>query len=333
MNETLRDVGSREIERIAPVRKKVSTGSLRELIVLIPVVVTAVVLSVLSPYFLTGNNLGALAIGMVPDAVIAVGMTFLMISGGFDLSVGSVMALAGVAVSWLLLQGVPPVIAGVCGVFVGVGTGAVNGLMVTRAKVNPLIATLAMMWIARGVSLAITQGSPMSNLPDSFAILGQGYVLNTVPVSVIVMLVTVVGADLIARKTVVARQAYYVGGNEKAALLSGIRVERVRLACYMLSGALAAFAGLILTSRLMSATPTAGNGMELRAISATVIGGATLAGGEGTVLGTFMGVIFMALVQNALTLLDVSLYWHGAIMGAILAIAVTLDMLSKRKRP
>ncbi len=328
----IEDVRRRAAESASKARTQRRTKPFRELMVAGAVVVTATVLSQVSPYFLTASNLGAVAVGMVPEAIVAVGMMYLLIAGGFDLSVGSVMALSGVVVAWLLLQGAGPVIAAAAGIAVGAVAGLANGFMVTFARVNALIATLAMMWIARGVALAATQGYPLANLPKSFATLGQGYVLDLVPASVVLMLVLVVVADVLGRKSLVARQAYYVGGNERAARLSGIRVERVRLAFYLLSGTLAGLAGVVLTSRLMSATPTAGVGVELRAVSAAVIGGASLAGGEGTILGAFLGIVFMSLIQNGLTLLDVSLYWHGVVTGVILAAAVTVDMLSRPKR-
>ena len=172
----------------------------------------------------------------MPEAIIAVGMAYLIIAGGFDLSVGSVMALAGVGVAWLLKSGVSPALAIPFGLAIGATAGTINGLMVTKARVNPLIATLAMMWVARGIAQAATESKQLADLPASFAMLGQGFFFGIVPVSVALMVVIVITADLMARKSQVARQVYYVGGNENAARFSGISVGKVRLVCYLLSG-------------------------------------------------------------------------------------------------
>lgn len=296
------------------------------------VMLLAGVLTVTTQYFATIGNIRALAINIAPEALIAVTMTYLIISGGFDLSVGSVMGLAGVVVAWLLVHGQPIPVAVCAGAAAGALIGTANGLMVTRIRVNALIATLASMWLARGLALALTQGYPLANLPDAFGNFGRNYVLGMIPVPVLVMFIVVIAGDFAARRMRIGRLVYYVGGNEKAARYSGIRVDRIRLACYALSGLAAAVAGITLTSRLLSATPTAGVGVELRAICAVVIGGASLSGGEGTVLGTFLGMMFMALVGNALTMLDVSLYWHQVVTGGILALAVSTDTIIRRRQ-
>lgn len=302
----------------------------RELVIAGLVLLLAIILSVATPHFASVANLTAVAINVAPEVLIAVAMTLLMVAGGFDLSVGSVMGLAGVVVAWLLVQGVPVPIAVGAAAVVGCAVGLANGLMVTRIRVNALMATLATMWIARGLALAMTQGYPLANLPDSFGMLGQSYVFGIIPLPVVIMIVVVAVGDFAARHLRMVRQVYFIGGNEKAARFSGIRVDRVRLACFCFTALAAAWAGILLTSRLLSATPTAGTGVELRVICAVVIGGASLSGGEGSVLGAFFGMIFMALVGNALTMLDVSLYWHQIVTGAILAIAVSADVLIRR---
>ncbi len=296
------------------------------------VVLLAGALGTTTPYFATFGNIKALAINMAPEALIAVAMTYLLISGGFDLSVGSVMGLTGVVVAWLLVHGLPLPVAVFAGIAAGTLIGVANGLMVTRIRVNALIATLATMWLARGLALVLTQGYPLANLPEAFGGLGRNYILGVMPVPVLLMLVTVAAGDFAARRMRIGRLVYYVGGNEKAARYSGIRVDRIRLTCYALSGLAASVAGITLTSRLLSATPTAGVGVELRAICAVVIGGASLSGGEGTVLGTFLGMMFMTLVGNSLTMLDVSLYWHQVVTGGILAAAVSVDTIIRRRR-
>jgi ribose transport system permease protein len=241
------------------------------------------------------------------------------------------MALCGVIAGLVMREGYGIALGAACGLALGAACGLVNGVIVTKARVNPLIATLGMMSVARGFSLVITQGYSVTDLPSAFKFLGEGR-LWIFPVSVVVMATIVAAGDLCLRKHRFLRQVYYIGGNERAARFSGIKVDQVRIFTYVLSGLLAAFGGIMLTSRLMTATPMAGQNVELKTISAAVIGGASLAGGEGTVLGGFLGIIFMALISNALTLLDVSLYWHGVVLGAVLIAAVSLDMVLKKKR-
>jgi ribose transport system permease protein len=213
---------------------------------------------------------------------------------------------------------------------VGALAGAINGLVVTRIKVNPLIATLGMMAIARSCALGFTSGRPVIGVPKDFAWIGQG-VIAGIPVPVLIMIVIVLLADIMLRRARAPRQLYYVGGSEKAAKLTGINVERVVFFTFVASGVFAALAGIISMARLTSGVPTAFVGVELRIIAACVIGGASLSGGEGTIAGALLGLIFMALVTNALTLFGVSIYWEGVVTGTILTLAVSIDMLSRRR--
>lgn len=303
----------------------------REVVMVLVVVAAAAVTSVLSPYFLSPNNLRAMLIGLVPTAIITTGMAILLVSGGFDLSVGSVMALAGTVVGWLMLRGLSiPVAVGVV-LLLGLAIGLVNGAVVTRLGVNPLIATLGMMSIARGIALVLTEGYSVTGLPKAFGWAGRTDV-GGIPVMVIVLLAVVLLADFGLRKSRFLRQVYYIGGNERAARLSGIRVDEIRIFTYVLTSVLAALAGILLASRLMAGTPTAGMGLELQAIAAAVLGGASLSGGEGSVLGAVLGVVFVAIIANALTLLAVSIYWQGVVAGTILILAVSLDMVAQRRR-
>jgi ribose transport system permease protein len=258
-------------------------------------------------------------------------MTMLLISGNFDLSVGSVMALSGIAAAWLMVKGhMSPPIGVLGGLAVGAVAGSINGLVVTRIGVNPLIATLGMMAIARGSALGFTSGHPVINVPMSFAWIGQGS-LAGMPIPILIMVVVVLVADVLLRRGRALRQLYYVGGSPKAAKLSGINVNRVVFSAFVASGLFAAMAGIISLARLTSGVPTAFAGVELRIIAACVIGGASLSGGEGTVAGALLGLIFMALVTNALTLFGVSIYWEGVVTGTILTTAVSLDMISRRR--
>lgn len=305
-------------------------ASLREAALLIMIAILIVAMSLASPYFLSIANFQAVVAGMVPTAIIVVGMTVLLVSGSFDLSVGSVMALSSTVVALLLLSGVPIPFAILAACAVGLGIGALNGLIVTVLGVNPLIATLGTMSMARGVALVFTEGFSLSSLPAGFAVFGKAQILG-LPLMAWIMLVIVVLGDIGLRRTRFLRQVYFIGGNERAAALSGIPVARVRVICFMLSGLLAAVAGILLASRLMSGTPTAGNALELQVLAAAVIGGASLRGGEGTVLGAFLGVVFVALISNAMTMLAVSIYWQMIVTGFVLIVAVAVDMLARRK--
>ena len=304
---------------------------IRELTLIMLITVIIVVMANINPYFFSFSNFRAVAVGMTPTAIIVIGMAILLASGGFDLSVGSVMALSSTVVAMLLLTGMPIFIAVLCGLIMGGVIGVANGVLVTSFGINPLIATLGTMSIARGIALVLTEGFSVSSLPSSFAWIGKAS-FGGFPVIVIVTLVLVVLFDLAVRHTRFFRQVYFIGANEKAAMLSGIHVNRVRIILYALTGILAAFAGILLASRLMSGTPTAGNGNELQVLAAAVIGGASLRGGEGTILGAFLGVVFVALINNTMTMLAVSIYWQMIVIGGVLIMAVALDMLIRSKR-
>ena len=303
----------------------------REISMLVLIFVTCVLMATLSPHFLNMANFTAIARGFSMEGLVVVGMSTLLIAGAFDLSVGSIMALSGIIAAWLIVKGqMPYPVAVLGGLGVGLVSGAINGIIVTRIKVNPLIATLGMMSVARGVALGFTEGHPVINVPKDFALLGQGYWFG-VPLPIIYMLVIVVIADILLRRGRVFRQLYYVGSSEKAARLSGINVDRVVLLAYIGCGVITALAGVISMARLTSGVPTAFAGVELRIIAACVIGGCSLSGGEGTTIGAVLGLIFMALITNALTLFGVSIYWEGVVTGTILTAAVSFDMLSRRR--
>jgi ribose transport system permease protein len=304
-------------------------ATMREAALVVMIAILVVTMSFASPDFLSVANFQAIIAGMVPTAIIVVGMTILLVSGSFDLSVGSVMALASTVVALLLLAGVPIPVAILAACVLGLAVGALNGLIVTGLGVNPLIATLGTMSMARGAALVFTEGFSLSSLPEGFAVFGKAQLLG-LPLMAWIMLAIVILGDIGLRRTRFLRQVYFIGGNERAAALSGIPVARVRVACFMLSGLLAAFAGILLASRLMSGTPTAGNALELQVLAAAVIGGASLRGGEGTVLGAFLGVVFVALLSNAMTMLAVSIYWQMIVTGLVLILAVAVDMLARR---
>lgn len=303
----------------------------RELTLLALIVMIIVAMTFLSPYFLSIANFRAMSVGMTPTAIIVIGMAILLASGGFDLSVGSVMALSSTVVAMLLLAGMSIPIAVAGALILGAVAGILNGALITGLGINPLVATLGTMSIARGIALVLTEGFSLSKLPPDFAWIGKADILG-LPALVVLTIALIVVFDLAVRHTRFFRQVYFIGANEKAAMLSGIDVKRVRVIAYVLTGTLAALAGVLLASRLMSGTPTAGNGIELQVLAAAVIGGASLRGGEGTILGAFLGVVFVALINNSMTMLAVSIYWQMIVIGAVLVCAVAFDMLVRRAR-
>jgi ribose transport system permease protein len=303
----------------------------RETTLAVLILLIIVGMSLTTPHFLSMANFRAMAIGLAPTAIIVVGMTVLLVSGGFDLSVGSVLALCSTAVALMMTGGLPIVAAILLTLLLGVLIGLINGVVVTKLGVNPLVATLGTMSVARGVALVLTEGFSVSNLPRTFGYFGEASWIG-LPVIVWITLALVLIGDLALRHARYLRQVYYIGSNEKAARLSGIPVDRVRCVAFILTALLASLAGILLASRLMSGTPTAGAALELQVLAAAVIGGASLRGGEGTVLGAFLGVIFVALINNAMTMLAVSIYWQMIVIGCVLVAAVALDMLLRRRR-
>ncbi len=314
-----------------PLRVLRGLAATRELSLVLLILLILVTMSLISPHFLSLANFRAVAIGMTPTAIIVIGMALLLASGGFDLSVGAVLALASTAAAMMISGGLPIPLAVALAIGLGGLIGLTNGALVTLVGINPLVATLGTMSIARGAALVLTEGFSVSNLPRAFGHVGSASWFG-LPALMWITLGLVALFDLAFRHTRFFRQVYFIGANERAAHLSGIHVVRVRIALYVLTGMLAALAGVLLASRLMSGTPTAGNGLELQALAAAVIGGASLRGGEGTILGAFLGVVFVALINNAMTMLAVSVYWQMIVTGLILVIAVALDMLTRRAR-
>jgi ribose transport system permease protein len=304
----------------------------REFMIVAVIVAACVFMSCRSKFFLTPANLLAMLLGISFEVIVAIGMTILLISGGFDLSVGSTAAMAGAVTALCLKTGVPVTIAVLAGLCVGVVVGLANGLIIAKVKINPFITTLGMMSIVRGAVLVLTQGRNISGLPESFTVIGQGFWLG-IQYPIIIAAILVIAGDLLLRKSRFFRQNYYLGGNEKAAVLSGIAVDRLKIFNYALTGMLAALAGVIMTARLGSATVSATDGLELRVISAVIIGGASLQGGEGTIFGSFLGSLLMAIIVGSLTLLEVNVYWTQLVIGATLLLAVLVDTLGKRRRP
>ncbi|KAB2588751.1 ABC transporter permease/substrate-binding protein [Streptomyces arboris] len=304
-------------------RVLLDNGALSALVVLV------VAMSLLSGDFLTTQNLLNVGVQAAVTAILAFGVTFVIVSAGIDLSVGSVAALSATVLAWSATSaGVPVVLAVVLAIVTGIACGFVNGALISYGKLPPFIATLAMLSIARGLSLVISQGSPIA-FPDSVSRLGDT-LGGWLPVPVLVMIAMGLITALILGRTFIGRSMYAIGGNEEAARLSGLRVQRQKIVIYALSGLFAAVAGIVLASRLVSAQPQAAQGYELDAIAAVVIGGASLAGGVGKASGTLIGALILAVLRNGLNLLSVSAFWQQVVIGVVIALAVLLDTLRRK---
>ena len=303
----------------------------REFMIFVIVAGMFIIMSFASPYFLNQGNLLALLLGLSLEALIAVAMTNLMVSGGFDMSVGSLLAFTGAAVAMLIKLGLPVPLAVLAGLLTGASAGLFNGFTVAIIGINPFVTTLASLSLFRGLTMIITQGKNISPLPAGFNAIGQTKWLG-IQSPIWITLIFIILGDIMLRKSRFFRQNYFIGGNEKTARLSGIPVSKMKILNYVLTGLFAGFAGIILTARLGAASVTSGTGLELKVITAVIIGGASLAGGEGTVLGAFFGSLLMALIVNALTLLGVDVYWQTFVIGATLLIAVLIDRLGKIRR-
>jgi ribose transport system permease protein len=303
----------------------------REAGIFLVVVVIMFILTIASPNFATAGNLAIVARIIALNSIIAMGMTLVILSGGIDLSVGSVVALTSVVVGYVMVRlGMPIWICILAGLAVGAVVGSFNGFLITRTGVPPFIITLGMMGLARGLALVITKGSTISGLPESYLNLGQGY-LGPVPYPVIIMLVLAVVLHIMLSRTTFGRRIYFIGSNEDAAILSGINVKRVKILVYMMCSILASTEAVIETARMSTAQPASGIGYELTAIGAVIIGGASMSGGEGTILGTLLGATLLGLITNGLILLGISAYWQQVFSGAIIILAVALDTWRRRR--
>lgn len=299
---------------------------MRETGLILIIIAMFVVMSFASPYFLTWVNIRAMVMAFAVEGIVVVGMTILLISGGIDLSVGSVTALAMVVAGWLFLQGVDPWLASAVAIGLATACGAFMGFFVTRVGLHHFIVSLAVMVIARGICLLFTGGRPLGlySLPPEFKFIGQGSI-GPIPLVIIIFVAVVLLFDFMLRRTVMFRKVFYTGSNEKAAAYSGIRTKRVVFLTTTLCSALCGVAGVIYMARFGSAQPTFGLGMELNVIAAAVIGGASLKGGSGTIFGAILGAVLLSVVSSSLALLDVSVYWQDIIRGTILLTAVTID--------
>ena len=293
--------------------------------------VLCAVLWVLTPHFLTVSNLLNIAQQTSINAIVAAGMTFVIISGGIDLSVGSIVALAGVALGAMLQTGYPLPVALAAALAAGTACGMLNGALVSVGGLPPFIATLGMMSAARGTALVFTEGRPISGFDDGFRTLATGSI-GFVPAPVVVMILVYVMAHLVLTRTTFGRYVYAIGGNEEATRLSGVAVRFHKTLIYGTSGLVSAVAAIVLTARLNSAQPIAGTMYELDAIAATVIGGTSLMGGQGTLAGTLVGALIMGVLRNGLNLLGVSSFLQQIVIGVVIVSAVLVDTMLKRHK-
>ncbi len=295
---------------------------------LIGLIVLVAIVSLASPNFLEPGNLFNVLRQTSINAVIAMGMTFVILTAGIDLSVGAILALCGALAAELIAGGQGLVITIPLALLAGAALGALSGLIITYGAVQPFIATLVSLTILRGVVLVFSNGTPIdassAAASDAFGTLGEGYVAG-IPLPVIIAAIVFAGCWVALTQTRFGRYVYAIGGNQNVARLSGVNVKLITISVYAVSGLLSALAGLILTARLESAQPTAGQGYELDAIAAVVVGGTSLAGGIGTMSGTLIGALIIGVLNNALNLLDVSSYYQAIAKGAVILLAVLAD--------
>ena len=305
-------------------------NNIRQYGLLIVFGIICLIISLITPQFLTLSNLTIIVTQVSINALLAFGVTFVIITGGIDLSLGSIVAVTGVTSAMLAHpDSYPVLIPIVLGLLAGLLMGAFNGFIITKSKIAPFIVTLGTMTIGRGLALILSDGRPVSNLSDSFNYLGSGTVFG-IPFLILIFILVFALCSIILSKTILGRHIYAIGGNEQAARASGINIDRVKLSVYSISGLLAGLAGILLASRITTGQPNAGAGFELDAIAAVVIGGTSTAGGRGTMTGTLIGVLLIGVINNGLDLLNVTSYYQQVVMGIIIIGAVIVDSLNQK---
>lgn len=297
---------------------------------LLGLILIVVSLSIVNGDFLTASNFFNVLRQISINALIAFGMTFVILTGGIDLSVGSILALSSSLAAGLMAGGMNTWLAVIIGLIGGMLMGMINGILITKGKVAPFIATLATMTVFRGLTLVYTQGKPITGFKEDFSFVGKGYFLQ-IPMPIIWMAVSFAVLYIILKHTTFGRRVYALGSNEEATWLSGINTSRVKIMVYSISGLLAATSGMILSSRLNSAQPTAGGAFELDAIAAVVLGGTSLSGGKGWIVGTLIGAMIIGVLDNGLNLLNVSSFYQQVVKGIVILIAVLLDRSKSKK--
>jgi ribose transport system permease protein len=301
----------------------------RESAILAALIALVVAIGAVERNFVSGSNLYLVSRQISFVAIVALGELFVILHGGIDLSVGSIMALAGMVAGYAMKIGVAPPLAVVLGTAAGLVMGAINGALIAYVRIAPFIVTLGMLSFASGLVLGLTKGWPITEIPPSFGPIAQGSFL-AVPVPVWIALALAAVAHVVLTHTAFGRRTYAIGGNEQATFLSGVDVRRVKFALYAISAGCASLAGIVLVARFSSAQADTGRGWELDAIAAAVIGGTSLSGGAGSVLGVLIGACIMGVIKNGLVLMHVSSYWQTAIIGVVIVLAVVLDRAKRR---
>lgn len=321
--------------------KLISKENLKRFQSLLALVVMVITLSLASDQFLTVPNLRNILLQISVNLCLSIGMTLIILTGGIDLSVGAILGLSGAVAAGLLKHGVALNFAGVqlqftplgavlAGIFIGLALGCFNGVAITRFKLPPFVATLGMLSIGRGLTMLWTNGFPITALGPTFGFIGAGFWLG-VPTAIWISAALVIVFYLLSIHTTLGRYIYAVGGSEKASAFAGVNVNRIKVWVYALAGGLAAVGGLILTARLDAADPKAGLGYELDSIAAVVIGGTSLSGGRGSILGTVLGCLIIGVLNNGLVLLEVSPFWQQVIKGLVILVAVAVDKLGAKQ--
>jgi ribose transport system permease protein len=302
---------------------------LQRLLPFVTLLALAAGLTIATPHFLTAVNLSSVARQTAVINIMALGMTLVIITGGIDLSVGSTLAISGLFGSMAIKDGQPVLIAIAIGIGCGMLCGLLNGLMITRLRISPFIVTLGTLEAYRGVALVVSKGLPVHEIPDSFSYLGDGNLLG-IPFSLWVLAICAVIMHFILENTKLGRYAFAIGSNQSAAYYAGVPIKFHLTSVYLIAGGLAGLAGMVEASRLMTGQPTAGQGYELQAIAAVVIGGGSLQGGEGSVIGTLIGAFIIGLLSNGSDLLGINPYWQQVTIGIVIIAAVGFDEFRKR---
>ena len=303
----------------------------REIVLIIAMIVASIIIALIEPVFLKRANILSILMSITVDGLIAIGMVLVLACGELDLSVGMTMAFTGVAVGLLMLAGVPIGIAIVLALVLSMLIGLINGFLTAVVGLNSFITTLGMSCALEGLMLVLSNGHSVTGLPDGFKHLGQGTFLG-VQYPIYILLVIVIIMDVLFRNARSMRQIYYVGSNQKAAKLSGINVKKVKISSFMACALFSGMAGIIITARFGSSSVTIGGDTAMDAITACIIGGASLSGGKGSVWGSVLGALFLAMLSTALNLLSVNIYWQNFVTGVILIGAILFDALSEKKK-
>ena len=303
----------------------------KEIGIMIPTILLIIIVQMVNPLFLTKLNVLSILRSSGYMLIPALGMTLILISGGLDLSVGSVYGLGGVVTAYCLTNGLPIVPSVLLGLLSGMACGILNGVVIVKLKIPPIMMTLGMYYMARGLVYVITQGTPIFPLPEAFKAIEQQNISLGRPTAVVCAMILAAVFFIIMRYTVYGRKIYAIGGNIETARVAGINIDAIMISLYAIIGTLSALDGVLMSSRLGSGQPSAGTGYELQVIAAVVIGGTSTYGGKGTLAGTVIGVIFMNILSSSMTIMKISAYWQNFVIGAALVVAVIIDQIKRSK--